>query len=66
MIDLWTLLGTNTRRAIGRKRGRFGHPYTYTPRGDLLERLSEQTGLSRQQVYQQLLDIRKDLLGIGD
>ncbi|MBW4514173.1 MAG: hypothetical protein KME11_03100 [Timaviella obliquedivisa GSE-PSE-MK23-08B] len=62
MSDLWTLLGTNTRRAIKRRRSRFGRSYTYNPRGDLLQRLSEETGQSREQVYQQLLDIRQDLL----
>ncbi|NJL21646.1 MAG: hypothetical protein HC895_13815 [Leptolyngbyaceae cyanobacterium SM1_3_5] len=61
-LILWPLLATCSRRAIRRKTKRFGHPYTYKPRGDLLVRLSRQTGLTHEEVFFQLLREREELL----
>lgn len=61
-LILYPKLGTQSRRAIARTRKRFGHPYTYKPRGDLLQRLSAETGMSIQDVYFQLLRERETLL----
>jgi len=44
-----------------RTKGRFGRPYYYNPRGDLLKRLSEESGLSIEAVYHQLMREREAL-----
>jgi len=61
-LKLYPLLGTRSRRAFWRIRGKYGKPYFYNPRGDLLVNLSEKTGLSIEEVYQQLLEERKHLV----
>ncbi|MBD2090376.1 hypothetical protein H6F67_10970 [Microcoleus sp. FACHB-1515] len=61
-LRLWPLLGTCSRRAILRRTKKFGHPYTYKPRGDLIIRLSRQTGLTYAEVFSQLLREREELL----
>lgn len=61
-IRLWTRLGTCSRRAMLKRKARFGRPYFYQPRGDLLQRLSRETGLSIDDVYQQLQKERDELL----
>lgn len=55
--ELWHQLGTPTRRAIRRSKTRWGHPYTYRPRGNLLDRLSRENGLSKEVVYQRLMEL---------
>jgi hypothetical protein len=61
-LKLWFQLCTCSRRAIKRSKGRFGHPYTYRPRGDLLARLAKQNGMTVDQVYRQLLKERETLI----
>lgn len=61
-LILWYKLGTYSRRALKREKGRFGRPYHYSPRGDLLTRLSRETGWSISDVYSQLLKEREYLL----
>lgn len=58
-LKLWFQIGTRSRRAIARTKGRFGKPYTYRPRGDLLARLARQNGISVEQAYIQLLKERE-------
>jgi len=53
-LKLYPMLGTDSKRALVRRFKKFGHPYHYSPRGDLLERLSRQTGMTMEQVYNQL------------
>ena len=61
-LILYPRLCTRSRRAIVRTIKKFGWPYVYRPRGDLLERLSAETGMSREDVYRQLLAEREELL----
>lgn len=61
-IRLYHLLGTTSQRAIRRKKGAFGRPYYYRPRGNLLERLARETGLTKDQVYDQLMKERDEFL----
>jgi hypothetical protein len=63
---LWTQLGTHSRRALLRRTKRFGHPYTYSPRGNLLARLAATNGMSVEQVYRELMELRTDLLQSDD
>lgn len=58
----YPLLNNCSRRAIRRKRGKWGHLYKYRPRGVLLERLSQQLGWSKESVRQQLYRERAYLL----
>jgi hypothetical protein len=59
---LWSQLGTTTKRAIVRRKKKFGYPYTYTPRGTLLKRLAKENGITIEQAYRQLMELRADLL----
>lgn len=61
-LELYFLLGTKSKKAIVRETGKFGKEYNYRPRGDLLERLSEKTGKSKEEIYNQLQRERKQLL----
>lgn len=61
-IFLYYQLQTKSRRAILRVRGRFGHPYEYTPRGDLLKRLARDNNMTVEAVYRQLLAERRELI----
>ena len=64
MDTLYTRLSTRSRRALVRQKKRgSGKPYYYSPRGTLLERLSRETGLSMEQVYNGLLELRQKLIG---
>jgi hypothetical protein len=44
-IVIYPLLGTTSRRAMLKEKSRFGRSYTYRPRGNLLIRLSKETGM---------------------
>ena len=61
-IKLYTKLSTRSRRAFKRKIGRFGIPYVYRPRSNLIDRLSTQMKMSREDVYNQLLKEREFIL----
>lgn len=61
-LNLYRQLGTPSRRAIKRVTSRFGKPYTYKPRGDLLTRLARDNGLSLTETYQRLMDERQYLI----
>lgn len=64
-LILYPKLGTCSRRAIRRSKTRYGRPYEYRPRGNLLRRLSHETGLSLDGVLDQLRDERAYLLEQG-
>lgn len=59
---LYSKLSTCSRRAIRRKKGRFGRPYEYRPYGNLVRRLSRETGQSSDWVLDQLAKERQYLL----
>ncbi|HEY9696752.1 MAG TPA: hypothetical protein V6D10_05785 [Trichocoleus sp.] len=60
--DLWSRLSTRSRRSLQRRRKRFGHPYQYQPRKVLLERLSQELGISEADVRERLHELRQSLL----
>jgi len=64
-VKLYYLLSTRSKRAMVRERKKWGHPYQYRPRGTLLERLSQETGMSIDQVYTQLMRERAYMIRIG-
>lgn len=61
-LILYPLLSTRSKRAILRVRRRWGHPYIYTPKYELLSRLSQETGMSPDIVEQRLSEEREWLL----
>ena len=61
-IFLWQKLGTRSRRAMLKTKKKYGRPYSYNPRGILLKRLSDETGLTIEGVYNQLLQEREIML----
>ncbi len=62
IFQLYPKLCTCSKRAMNRSTKRYGKPYYYRPRGTLLQRLSEETGLSVEQCYVQLQKERDFLL----
>jgi hypothetical protein len=65
-IVIYPLLGTTSRRAMVREKSRFGRPYVYRPRGNLLDRLSTETGMSKNAVLRQIARERQQLIGKQD
>jgi hypothetical protein len=61
-LTLYPKLGTDSKKALLRKNGRWGKPYIYRPRGYLLERLARETGMTINQVRSQLEKERNYLL----
>lgn len=62
-IIIYHLLGTTSRRAMIREKSRFGRLYVYCPRGNLLDRLSAETGMSKDSVLRQIARERQQLIG---
>jgi hypothetical protein len=61
-LTLYPKLGTDSKKALARKSGRWGKPYFYRPRGRLLERLAKDTGMTINQVRSQLEKERQYLI----
>lgn len=59
---LYPKLSTCSKRAIRRVKKRWGHPYEYRPRGNLVKRLAIETGYSEEWVYDRLLEEREYLI----
>lgn len=64
-LRLYYKLGTQSRRAIRRSKTRYGRPYEYRPRGNLIRRLANETGQSYEQVLDQLMEERRELIRLG-
>jgi hypothetical protein len=63
-LILYPKLRNGSRRAITRKVGAYGRPYSYTPQVRLLVRLSNETGMPIDEVYHQLLLEREFILKV--
>lgn len=59
---LYNRLSTRSRRALVKTKKQWGHAYEYRPRGTLLQRLSRETGMSIEDVYNQLMRERAQLI----
>lgn len=62
---LYPKLGTPSRRAMRKAKTHYGRPYEYRPRGNLIRRLSHETGLTPTQVWDRLMEEREYLLREG-
>jgi hypothetical protein len=51
---IYPLLSTRSRRAISRARGKYGRPYDYRPRIDLINNLAADLRMSQDQVLDQI------------
>lgn len=61
-IILYPKLSTRSKKAMCKLKKRYGRSYHYKPRGQLLERLAKETGLTIDQVHDQLLRERAVIL----
>lgn len=61
-LDLYHRLCTRSRRAFKKTKGRWGRQYIYRPRGDLLNRLASETGMSLWDVREKLYEEREEYL----
>jgi hypothetical protein len=59
---LFHKLSRKSKKAIQKTKKYWGHPYNYNPRGNLLTRLSRETGMTIDEVYNQLMKERAHLL----
>lgn len=64
-LRLYYQLSTRSRRAIKRLKKRTGYPYTYNPKGNLLERLARDNGMSIDEARHQLMREREELIRSG-
>ncbi|MCH2244704.1 MAG: hypothetical protein MK111_08695 [Crocosphaera sp.] len=53
-LVVWPLLSTCSKRAMVRTKKRWGHPNEYHPRQKLINRLSDQLKMSKQEVLNQI------------
>jgi hypothetical protein len=61
---LYPRLSTRSRRAIRRKKGRYGRSYEYRPYSNLVNRLSRETGQTPEWVLDQLAKEQDYLMGL--
>ena len=61
-LIVYPLLSAKSKKAIARAKKQFGRPYDYTPRRNLVYRLSVELGLSLEQVRLQIMDERAFIL----
>lgn len=59
---IWPKLSTRSRRALLKRVRGYGRPHNYTPKGHLLERLSRELGISKEEVLAQMWKEREYLL----
>ena len=65
-LVIFPLLCTRSRRAIRRTKGKFGHVYSYTPRADLVIRLSTKLGMTREDVLDQIQKEREYIIKLHE
>lgn len=53
--EIWNRLCTRSRRAIMKRKKKWGHGYIYKPRGDLLRNLSEELNRPIDEIYEDLM-----------
>lgn len=61
-LVIYPLMSTRSKRAISRRRGRFGREYEYRPHGDFVRRLALHTGMTIEGVLKQIEQEREFIL----
>lgn len=64
LLKAYSLLSTCSKRALTRTKSHFGRPYSYVPRGALLERLAKKLAISKEAVYSLLMQEREYLISL--
>lgn len=64
-LKLYPALSTCSKIALRKQKKKYGQPYVYNPRGRLLTRLSEEFKMTKEEVYNQLLKEREQILSQG-
>lgn len=62
-LKLYPLLSTRSRRSMMKTKKKWGHPHFYNPQRRLCLRLAYETGMTEDQVREQLKRERKILTG---
>lgn len=59
--QIWLKLCTRSRRALLKSKKRWGHPYKYTPRSDLIINLSYELNVSTFTIASELMAMREEI-----
>lgn len=59
---IWNNIGTHSRRALRKRVKKWGHPYKYTPRSDLVANLSYELNLPPDVVANHLKEMHEEIL----
>jgi hypothetical protein len=59
--DIYDTLVPKTKLCIKRTKWRWGKPYDWRPRRQLVRRIAEQFGLSQQEAFDRLIEIKKHI-----
>lgn len=65
-LVIYPLLSTRSKRAIRRKKKKWGHPYYYRPKDILIQRLADDLKWTKAMVREQLEQEREFLLKHSD
>ena len=63
-LRVYPRLSTGSKRALLRRKGHYGRLYRYSPRKNLLSRLSKELGIPEEGVFELLISERQYLLGL--
>lgn len=61
-LKIYPRLCKESKNAIKRKLWRWGNPYEYVPRANLVKRLSQELGMTEEQIKEQIKEEREFLL----
>ena len=61
-MKIWQKLCTCSKRAMAKTKKKYGHPYFYNPRGDILQNIANRFGITIDEAYLDLLKIREEVL----
>ncbi|OIP78080.1 MAG: hypothetical protein AUK48_02370 [Oscillatoriales cyanobacterium CG2_30_44_21] len=64
LLKAYPLLSSASKRALKRTKRSFGKPYSYVPRGALLERLAKKLFMSKEEIYSLLMKEREYLISL--
>lgn len=59
--QIWSKLCTRSKRALMKSKKRYGHPYKYSPRSDLIINLSYELNLDNSTIANALMEMREEI-----
>lgn len=60
--EIWSRLSTRSRRALRKRVKKWGHPYKYSPRSDLVYNLSHELNLPTFEIATALVEMHWEIL----